>query len=171
MSRDFHDLATPRLRLAPFRPSEAGALHELWMHPEVRRYLWDDQILPPEQTAEIVGQSEEYFRERGFGLWSVRLRDREELAGFGGFWYFRDPPELELILGTAPGLQGSGVATEAGAALIRYAFEQLGFSEVRGSADAPNRASLRVMEKLGMTPERRSTIKGLDTFFYCIRRG
>lgn len=169
MSPESHDLATPRLRLAPFQPSEAGALHEIWMDPEVRRYLWDDQILPPEQTAEIVERSGELFRERGFGLWSIRLRLNDDLIGFGGFWHFREPPELELILGVAPWLQGTGIATEAGTELIRHAFEELGFDEVRGSADAANTASLRLMEKLGMRQERRATVQGLDTLFYSLR--
>lgn len=38
------DLEAPRLRLAPFRADEAGLLHQLWMAPLVRRYLWDDQV-------------------------------------------------------------------------------------------------------------------------------
>jgi ribosomal-protein-alanine N-acetyltransferase len=169
-SPDTHDLATPRLRLSPLQPSEAGALHEIWTEPEVRLFLWDEQILPPEQTAEIVERSSELFREQGYGLWAIRLRLNDDLIGFGGFWHFREPPELELILGVAPWLHGTGIATEAGTALIRHAFDELGFTEVRGSADVANTASVRLMEKLGMQQERRATVQGLDTVFYSLRR-
>lgn len=169
MPTQSYDLATPRLRLSPFQPSEAGALHDIWTEPEVRLFLWDDQVIPPEQTAEIVERSGEMFREKGFGLWSIRLHNGD-LIGFGGFWHFREPPELELILGVAPWLHGTGIATEAGNALIRHAFDVLGFEEVRGSADAGNTASLRLMEKLGMSQERRATVQGLDTVFYSLRR-
>lgn len=167
-------LDTPRLRLAPFRTDEAGLLHQLWMDPGVRRYLWDDQVIPPEQTVEILTKSEELFRQHGYGLWSLRLRDEGpqpgELAGFAGFWYFRDPPELELIFGLAPAAWGRGLAVEASRALLRYAFEELGFSEVRASTDAENQASLRALEKLGMRCDRRSTVQGLDTVFFGLRR-
>lgn len=169
------DLETPRLRLAPFRSDEAGLLHQLWMDPGVRRYLWDDQVIPPEQTAEILTKSEELFRQHGYGLWAVRLRLRNgppsgDLAGFAGFWHFRDPPELELIFGLAPAAWGLGLAVEASRALLRYAFEELGFPEVRASTDAANQASLRVLEKLGMRCERRATVQGLDTVFFSLRR-
>jgi len=165
-----HVLETARLRLAPFRAGEAGELHRLWTEPPVRRFLWDGRVVPPEQTAGIVRDSLRLFAADGFGLWSLRLRDGGELAGFGGFWHFRDPPERELLLGLAEAWWGQGLAAEAGRALVRFAFEELGFDAVRGSTDAPNRASVRVMEKLGMEFERRETIDGLDTVFYAVRR-
>lgn len=164
------DLETPRLRLAPFHEDEAGLLHQLWMDPLVRRYLWDDQVIPPEQTAEIVAKSEELFREHGYGLWSVRLREADDLAGFAGYWHFRDPPELELLFGLAPTVWGQGLAAEASRALLRYAFENLGFAEVRASTDTANQASLRVLEKLGMRLERTATVQGLETVFFSLRR-
>lgn len=167
------ELKTPRLRLAPFRADEATLLHQLWMDPLVRRYLWDDQVIPPEQTAEIVRTSEELFREHGFGLWSLRLREagaQGDLAGFAGYWHFREPPELELLFGLAPVAWGRGLAAEAGRALLRYAFEDLGFAEVRASTDAANQTSVRALEKLGMRRERRSEAQALDTLFYSLRR-
>jgi RimJ/RimL family protein N-acetyltransferase len=165
-----HVIETARLRLAPFQADEAGELHRLWMEPPVRRFLWDDRVIPPEQTAAIVRDSLRLFATDGFGLWSLRLRETGELVGFGGFWHFRDPPELELLLGLAEARWGRGLAAEAGRALVRFAFAELGFDEARGSTDAPNRASVRVMEKLGMELERRETVHGLDTVFYAIRR-
>jgi RimJ/RimL family protein N-acetyltransferase len=45
---------------------------------------------------------------------------------------------------------GRGIATEAAQACVRYAFEEVGMERVIAGADAPNTASLRVIEKLGM---------------------
>jgi RimJ/RimL family protein N-acetyltransferase len=50
----------------------------------------------------------------------------------------------------APDFQGRGFATEAVGALVTYAFETLGADVVRAYANANNRASIRVAEKLGM---------------------
>jgi RimJ/RimL family protein N-acetyltransferase len=159
-------LGTERLRLDPFREEEAEELHALWTRPEVRRYLWDDRVVPPGQTREIVRESRALFAARGFGLWSIRERGEPALCGFGGYWHFRDPPELELILGLAPERWGKGLATEAGRALVRHGLDALGFAEVRGSTDAPNQRSRRLMERLGMRFERREVVGGLDTVFY-----
>lgn len=165
-----HDIDTARLRLRPFAAHEAPALHALWTTPDVRRYLWDDRTIPLAETEEIVERSQALFAESRFGLWSIRPGADDRLVGFGGYWYFRDPPELELLLGLAPDEWGRGYATEAGLALIRYGFDQLGFDDVRGSTDAPNQASVRLMARLGMTFERRAVVGGLDTVFYRVTR-
>ena len=47
----------------------------------------------------------------------------------------------------------NGIATEAGAVMIKYAFEQLGMLRVGGMCMEINPASARVMEKLRMTYE------------------
>lgn len=161
-----HEITTGRLRLRPLRPAEGDALHALWTAPRVRRFLWDDRVVPREQTDAILRQSVEWFDRRGYGLWSIRPAAGSTLLGFGGFWEFRDPPDLELILGLAPDHWGRGYATEAGLALIRHGFRALGFPEIRGSTDAPNRDSVRLMRRLGMEFQRREVVDGLDTVFH-----
>ncbi|HEU0298400.1 MAG TPA: GNAT family N-acetyltransferase [Longimicrobium sp.] len=163
-------IETERLRLTPIAPDETEELHLLWTRPEVRRYLWDGEIIPDAQTTEILRQNAALFVKHGFGLWGVRRTDSPLLLGFGGYWHFRDPPELELILGFQSSAWNQGLATETGAALVRYAFQELGFDEVRGSTDALNERSARLMQRLGMEFERREEVGGLDTMFYSIRR-
>ena len=48
---------------------------------------------------------------------------------------------------------GKGLAPEAARAVVDWAFRELGLSNVTAYADARNRQSWRVMEKLGMTRE------------------
>ena len=52
-----------------------------------------------------------------------------------------------------PRHQGNGYATESAQALLRWAFEEVGFHRVYGRAEPRNTASCRVMEKLGMRKE------------------
>lgn len=165
-----YQIETDRVLLHPLSAADAAALHRLWTRPHVRRYLWDDVVTPETETTRILQQSTRLFVERGFGLWGVRRRGQRALVGFAGYWYFRDPPERELLIGIAPEHWGKGLAPEVGTALIRFAFEELAFTAVRASTDVPNRASVRVMEKLHMTFERRAEISGLDTVFYALPR-
>jgi ribosomal-protein-alanine N-acetyltransferase len=165
-----HEITTERLFLLPFDAAKAQALHQLWTDPAVRRYLWDGKIISCQQTEEIIQTSSRLFQKHGFGLWALESREDTSVIGFGGYWFFRDPPELELVIGLNPGLWGKGLATEAGRALLGYAFERLGFCEVRASTDVANVASIRLMERLGMRHERRAVVGGLDTVFYQLSR-
>jgi RimJ/RimL family protein N-acetyltransferase len=54
--------------------------------------------------------------------------------------------------------------------VLTYAFVVLGHPVVEGATDAPNRASIRVMERLGMRFTRRGMVNGLDTVFYRLTR-
>ena len=64
MATDY-TIKTKRLVLAPLTLDDTNNLHELWTHPEVRRYLWDDTIIPLEQTATIIHTSINHFRDEG----------------------------------------------------------------------------------------------------------
>ena len=145
-------------------------LHALWSSPEVRNYLWDDEVIARQRTASLVRESLRLFVAYGYGLWGAKLHDREELIGFGGFWYFHTPPKLELLYGVAAAHWNRGLATEIAQTLVRYGFEELEFSEVWASTDAPNKASARVLEKAGLRFERRAVVEGLETLFYCLPR-
>jgi [ribosomal protein S5]-alanine N-acetyltransferase len=163
-------IETTRLKLRPFTTNDVDDLHGLWVDPGVRKYLWDDEVISREQVASVIGESTSLFEARNFGLWGVFPREAETLVGFCGYWFFHDPPQLQLLYGIAPSQWGSGLATEAARAVIRYGFEDLSFDLIIAGADAPNLASLRVMEKAGMRFDKRLVINGLDTVYYTISR-
>jgi len=162
-----HDLLTSRLSLRPLALSDGDKLHQLWTQPAVRRFLWDDRVIPPAQTRDIIRRSGALFAEKGFGLWGLfPVLAPSGLLGFGGYWYFRDPPDLELIIGLAPDRWGQGLASEAGQTLLAHAFDRLLFTRVQGSTDTANLPSVRLMDRLGMQFIKRAVLDGLDTVFY-----
>ncbi len=164
------EIETPRLRLRPFAAGDVDELHRLWTDPGVRKYIWDDEVISREQAEAAVEASLAHFRDTGRGLWAAFPLEGGELLGFCGHWFFRDPPELELLYGVATEHWGKGLATEMSRAMIRYGFEELALDRIVASTDAPNVASVRVMEKSGMSFDRRETVSGLDTIFYSIAR-
>ena len=165
-----HEIETVSLRLRPLANADVDELHALWSSPEVRRYLWDNEVIARQRTASLLGESLRLFATHGYGLWGARLHGREELVGFGGFWYFHTQPKLELLYGIAPEHWNRGLATEIAQVLVRYGFEELEFSEVWASTDAPIVASASVLEKAGLRFERRAVVDGLETLFYCLPR-
>lgn len=164
------EIKTKRLSLRPFTLADVDEIHQLWIEPGVRKYLWDDEIIPKERAQEVIARSIELFNEKGLGLWAVTFHKQATIIGFCGYWYFHEPPELEILYGIAPQYWGNNLATEAARALLQYGFQYLGFDEIIASADAPNAASFRVMEKTGMKFLKRASKNGWDTIFYAISK-
>jgi RimJ/RimL family protein N-acetyltransferase len=162
----FPELKTAHCVLRPITVSEAEPLHDVWSSPGVRRFLWDDEIIPIERTRTAIEKSQRMFEEYAFGLWGVWPTCSRNLIGFCGLWPFREPPELELLYGIAEPFWGQGYATEVAQAVMTYCFESLDMPVVRASTDTTNAASMRVLDKLGFACVRRATVSGLDTAFY-----
>lgn len=163
-------ITTERLVLSPFAPADAAALHDLWTNADVRRYLFDDEIIPRSFVDDEIAASERLMAEHGYGLWTMRPRTTAEIIGFCGYRYFHEPPQLQLLYGLHPGWWGRGLASEAARAMIRHGFEVNGFSRIIASADGPNVASVRVMERAGMRFWKREIVNGLDTIYYDLTR-
>ena len=160
------ELDTPRLELRPFRAPDAEALHALFSDAEVRRGLLDDEIVSREWVDQEVAQSEARFAGGGCGLWTLREPRAEALLGFVGFRHFWNPPELELVYGLHPRAWGRGYATEGCHAVMGYAFDTLGFDEVKAATDLPNAASVAVLERLGFEEWRRTDDGREGTLFF-----
>lgn len=169
-SQNFYEIETARLRLRPLIPDDLDAVHRLWTEPEVRKYLWDDEIISRETVAGLISGSAGCFEERGFELWTVVHKEDGGLIGFCGFWRFEDGSDFELVYGISPAYWGKGFATETGYVAIRHGFEVAGMDYIPASADTPNTASLRVMQKIGMRREKREIHEGRDTTYYGIFR-
>jgi [ribosomal protein S5]-alanine N-acetyltransferase len=164
-------LKTARLNLRPLVMDDVDEIHRIWIDPGVRKFLWDDEVISHEQAASVIADSLAHFESTGYGLWAVRQHGEEPIIGFCGYWFFHDPPELELLYGIATEQWGRGLGAEAAQAMIRYGFEALGLTRIQASTDALNLASVRVMEKCAMTFARREATNGLDTIYYAIVKG
>jgi RimJ/RimL family protein N-acetyltransferase len=145
-------LTTPRLRLDRYTLEDVDALHRLWTNDAVRRFLFDDQAISRERALELVAQSLELWNTRGFGQFTVRRQDAPgELLGFAGLYQNENSPGVEIIYGLAPSCWHQGYATEATRAVLGFAFGPLALPRVWSRIDPPNKSSIRVMQRLGLT--------------------
>jgi len=159
-------IETERLFLEPYAETDLDAIHALWTSPGVRRYLFDNEIIPVDFVRAEIESNARSFEQYGWGQWKAVLKDGESLAGFCGFREFHEPPQLELLFGVGEPWWGRGLAVEMARAMIALGFSLWGFERVQGSTDTPNEASIRVMEKLGMREIRREVTNGLDTAYF-----
>ena len=165
------EIQTKRLRLVPLTMDHVEQMHALSVDPEVRKYLFEDQIIPLSRVKEMIASSELCFNEHGSGLFAMYIaieNDRfdGEFIGFCGHRIFETGKDMELLLGINPGVWGRGLGGEAARAVLRHGFEQCDIKQVIAAADTPNQRSVRVLQKLGMSFRERRQWRGLDTVFY-----
>lgn len=94
------------------------------------------------------------MEQHGFGMWAVSDRAApDDILGFGGVGYrpYGEIPRLNLGYRFGPEAWGKGYATELGRAALAFAFGTLEAPEVHALIRPANLASIRVVEKLGMT--------------------
>jgi RimJ/RimL family protein N-acetyltransferase len=163
-------IETARLWMRPCAGGDLDALHSLFTDRDVRRFLWDDREIALAETAAVIEASVASFADRGFGQWLAFLREADVLAGFAGLRPVDQTPDVEILYALAPAYWGRGLACEASRAVLRHGFAGLGLPRILARADAPNAASIRVMERLGMRFVRRGVEHGLDTVCYALDR-
>jgi RimJ/RimL family protein N-acetyltransferase len=162
-------LETEALRLRPAGLADLDALFDLWTHPSVRRYLFDDREISQGEARGFLEKSESSFEEAGYGLWLLFEKTTGTLAGFAGLVGSAEG-EPSLIFGTEPRLWGRGYAFQGATAVLAYAFEALGLARVAADVDEPNEASIRVLEKIGMRRTGRRIVEERPLLDYEIRR-
>jgi [ribosomal protein S5]-alanine N-acetyltransferase len=143
-------LETPRLILRPFGTEDAPAAHEVYCDPEVMRYVATGPLPDVTMTRRLLQDYTTHQQAWGYSFWAVIERESGRLIGDAGL--YRTPVgEVELGYTLGRAWWGRGYATEAAGAWLETAFSRLGIREVVALAEPANVASLRVLEKLGMT--------------------
>jgi RimJ/RimL family protein N-acetyltransferase len=149
---------TPRLSLRPALAADFNALQALWDDPDVRRFLFDDEPVPPARAAAVL--DDVLALDGGLGLWCVAGRDTGTFLGCVGLMPSSTTARYDASLAGAieplacfsPAAWGKGYATEALQVLIDYAFETLGLDQLAAVHDVPNEASGRLVQRLGFQP-------------------
>ncbi|OLF11313.1 GNAT family N-acetyltransferase [Actinophytocola xanthii] len=150
-------LVTERLVLREFALDDEDAVHSFTSDPVVTRFTdWGPNS--PADTRQFLAYALAHANDpwrRGFNLAAIetgsgRLVGSVEIGvtstdhqrGELGFVFHRD-------------VWSRGYATEATTALLRFGFEQLGLHRISATCHPDNRASARVLEKVGMELEGR----------------
>lgn len=150
-------IETDRLVLRSFVPEDLDALvplHEeesFWHFPLGRGQT-------KAETEEFLERTLARYVEEGLGVHAVIERSSGLLAGWAGLSVPHFLPEVlpavEVGWRLGSAFRGRGYATEAGAATIRWGFESLNLDRVVSIYEPGNVASAAVMERLGLTLDR-----------------
>lgn len=144
------ELATPRLRLRPFRASDVPEIVRLAGHAEIAATTLYIPHPYDRDDAETWLSRHGPSAADGTGF-TFAVTDREDrLVGAVGLALA--PRHRRAELGYWIGVEhwGRGFATEAGAAVLEFGFGTLGLNRIEAHCFVGNGASARVLEKLGM---------------------
>jgi RimJ/RimL family protein N-acetyltransferase len=148
-------LSSARLVLRPLSGADAAAVQRLAGDPEVARGSADLPYPLDLPIAEAWLAAQEALRDEG-RLYAFGLEERATpgaLVGGIGLTVERDHDRAELGYWLGRSFWGRGLATEAGAAVLGFAFEELGLERVFASCLGSNDRSRHVLEKLGFRAE------------------
>ena len=148
-------LRTERLELRPVRDEDVDRILEYRNLPEVTRWLLRTEVDPVAFRAAWQRAAEDpddhslaaVLDGVVIGTVSVHLVDGMGQPGM--------PRRTEAEVGYIfdPAYSGRGYATEAVAAVLAHAFEDLGVRRITAGCFADNLASVRLLEKVGMRRE------------------
>ncbi len=159
-------LTTRRLILREMSHADLDDMTALLGDPEVMRFYPRPRTRTEAQ--EWIGWNVRLYRDHGFGLWAVQLRDTGEFAGDCGLTLQRVDGAAEIEVGyhVKTSLQGRGYATEAATAARDFARDTLGLHRLIAIIDPANTPSQRVAAKIGLAPEKLSTVFGSKHVIY-----
>lgn len=145
-----NDLSSSRLNYTKLSQRLLPVFHTLATDEHVRRYLLDGEIVDLNWCRQQLVDSDDLFAEDGVGIWITTLKESQSPIGFCGFIRFPETgTEPQLLYALRTEWTGNGCATEMAEALVQYAAEQTSLGVVHSAVDEPNRASARVLEKVG----------------------
>jgi RimJ/RimL family protein N-acetyltransferase len=162
-------LNTERLILRRWCESDLTAFARLNDDPAVMEFM--PRRLNRDESDAFAARIQLDMESRGWGLWAVEVkgasptqqaRPQMGVAGGGvpfiGYVGLSVPtfdahftPCVEVGWRLAKEHWGRGYASEAAAASLRFAFEQLKFKQIVSFTASLNSRSIRVMERIGMT--------------------
>ncbi|MDQ7780604.1 MAG: GNAT family N-acetyltransferase [Planctomycetota bacterium] len=164
-------LETERLLLRELTIDDASDLAEVLTDPESMRFY-----PAPFDSGRVVAWIRwciDSYRQYGYGLWAVVLRQTNECIGDCGISMQKIDGESVPEIGYHIKLRHCrrGYATEAAIAVKEYGFATFGFDRIISYMNPKNVASRRVAEKNGMTFVREFEKNGMPEVLYEIRSG
>ena len=141
-------ITSARLSMLPPGPEHLGDLVRLKADERVFGFMLHG-VRTPARTAEELEDDMDFWRVRGYGVWSVFLRGSGDFLGIAGLMERSDGRGVALRYGLWPECRGNGYAREAAAAALAFG-HRAGVPRIIGVAREGNAPSRAVMADIGM---------------------
>ena len=150
-------LETDRLILRPWIPEDRSAFHALTTDPQVMEYVHAGLPYSEDEVDEWFARQGRQLAEDDVCMGAMIEKSSGKLVGIAGTQPLGTTGDLEIGWWLARGVWGRGYATEAGGAAMRHVLETLDRPRVVAIIHPDNEPSKRVVSRLGMHYESRTT--------------
>lgn len=148
-------IETPRLWLRMLQADDAPFILELLNEEGFRAFIGDKGVRSLGDARQYIAKGPmESYRRHGFGLYLTSLRQGTPV-GICGLVKRDTLPDVDVGFAFLSRHWSRGYASESAAAVLEHARAVLGLKRVVAITALENRASMAVLEKIGLRLERR----------------
>ena len=162
-------LETERTILRKFTMDDLDTLTAICSNPQVTKYIGlDCKPIPRADMEEALISILAHWEKNGFGRLAVIDKENNQLIGYSGLRSHEGTAELVYLLDEP--YWNKGLATEISQVIVQKGFEFDNFPRVIAMTRPDNKASIRVMEKIGMKLEKNDLFHGISAVVYAISK-
>lgn len=167
-------LETERLIMRDVIESDVDGMFELDSDPLVHKHLGNNPIKTKEKAAEIIQFIQQQYKNLGIGRFACIEKSSGDFMGWSGLKLntgekeaLNDKTEFyDIGYRFIPRFWGKGYATESSLAALKFGFNNLNLKTICGAAEAGNKASNKVLQKIGLKFINEFTYENTTCYWY-----
>ncbi len=141
---------TERTILREVTKDDAEFILDLLNQPSFIKYIGDRNVRTAAGAAEYIeSRFASSYRQFGFGMWAVELKETGTPIGICGFVKRDSLPDVDIGFAFLPQYCLQGYAFESASAAMKYGRDVLGLKRVVAITSQDNESSGRLLEKIG----------------------
>jgi len=158
-------IKTKRCLISSFRESDYHSIKQLWMDDQVRLYLGGaikDESSLKRKFVDLLKKA----NRRGSYFFTIRSIETGEFIGLVSLDKYHDGNRTEVSYELLPSKWGIGFGTEIISRIMKYAFEELGLTQLVAETQTANIKSCLLLERIGMLLEKKIIRFGSEQAVY-----
>ena len=145
---------TERLSVREIVEDDAPFIVEILNTPSFIEYIGDRGVRSIDDARRFIDtRYRQSYRDHGYGLYTVELRENLVPIGMCGFVRRGTLPGPDVGFAFLPNYEGQGYGYESASAMMKYGRSSLGFDKVFAITSLDNEKSGRLLIKLGFNLE------------------
>jgi len=166
------DIKTNNLILRDLRFEDLEGMFEMDSNPLVHKYLGKKPLKSISESKKQIESIQEQYKKFGIGRWAVLLKSTSEFIGWSGLKFNTDialnhhTHFYDIGYRFIPRYWGNGFATESATVALNFGFKELNIKTIYGIAECDNKASNKVLKKLGLRFKNQFLIDSIAANWY-----
>jgi ribosomal-protein-alanine N-acetyltransferase len=153
-NEEMPELTGARVKLRALTLEDAAALHDIWCHPDVARWLGAPVLSSVKETRELVALLLQLALEEESKRWCIVLPGGQVIGSCGfNYWQLKGAYRGEIGCELAPAYWGQGYMKEALGLVLDYGYEDLGLNRIEALCHPDNERAEKLVAALGFQRE------------------